>query len=248
MTGLVRKAALLSVGGLLLAASAMATVPSPANSVVPCAISLIGNNSLGTIADPKGDFQVIVRDVTNTPLSGVVVAVDFSGCCNDIRVGTTQLGAGVTVNAVTKQAFATTDVTGTATFRIEGGASSLPTGPRPGLATPTPGAVGCAKVYAGATLLTDGISLVQPAVSVYDLNGALVGGAGVGGGDLSLYLDDFFSNGAPYLQYRQRSDFDRRAISGICTNGIGGGDLSKWLGVFLPNGSVKNSAAFATCP
>jgi hypothetical protein len=249
MTGLVRKAALLSVGGLLLAASAMASIPSPANCTVPCGIALVGNNSLGTVADPAGQFSVVIRDVGNAPLAGVVVTVDLSGCCNDIKLGTTQLGAGVSVNVATKQVSVTTDVTGTAVFRVQGGASSVPTGPRPGLATPTAGAIGCAKIYANATLITDGISKPVVSVAAYDLNGALTGGSGVGGPDLSLYLDDFFSGGAPYLQYRQRADYDRPVV--CLSNGanvVAGPDLSKWLSVFLPAASVKNAAAFTACP
>jgi len=231
MTGLVRKATLMAACGLLVSAAAMASVPSPCNSTIPCGISIVGNT--GGAADVKGQFSVSIRDLANNPVANASVVVDFSACCNDIRLSTTQLAPGVTLDVPTKTVRAIADAGGIATFIVMGGASELG-------ATP---ATGCAKIYADGVLITDGVCK-PPSVQVaaYDLNGALLGGAGVGPADLSRWLADFFSTPTPY---RARSDYD---YSVLCTQDTGPADLSKWLALFFGSGSTANGPAFVACP
>lgn len=83
MTGLVRKAFTVAAGLTLVASVATANVPDPLRSSVEAAI--VGNDtgraigavgSFGTDAVPG--FEVTVRDVNNTGLSGKNVVLDFS--------------------------------------------------------------------------------------------------------------------------------------------------------------------------
>jgi hypothetical protein len=74
---------------------------------------------------------------------------------------------------------------------------------------------------------------------VYDLDGAVGGGAGVGPSDLSLWLFDSFS-----IPYEARSDYDYNVL---CVQDIGPADLSKWLAVSFSNSS-SNGPAFIACP
>src|SRR5215475_10671403 len=85
MTGLVRKATLLCVGGILVAGAAMAGVPSGANSQKPCILLMdFGNstNGVGVNAGVCGQpaLKVIVRDGNNMVVAGATVVLDFSTC------------------------------------------------------------------------------------------------------------------------------------------------------------------------
>src|SRR6185503_18865502 len=75
MTGLVRKATLLSIGGVLLAGAAFAGIPAAANSQAPCIILMDFPNSTNNVgANPGvcnvGTLKVIVRDALNNPVAG----------------------------------------------------------------------------------------------------------------------------------------------------------------------------------
>ncbi len=228
MTGLVRKAALMAALGLLVSAAAMASVPSPCNSTLPCGIQVIGSSA--GAADPNGAFSITVRDLANNPVANSSVVLDFSACCNDVRLSSTQLDPGLTLVGKTVRAIA--NGSGVASFKVMGAATP---------SDPTP-AAGCVKVYADGVLLTEGSC--QPSAlqcAVYDLNGA-GGGPGVGAADLSRWLADFFSSPAPY---RARSDYDYAVL---CSKAIGAADLSKWLALFFAAGSTGNGPAFVACP
>jgi hypothetical protein len=241
MTGLVRKATLLTVCGVLVASAVLASVPSPCNSRFPCAFSVVG--SAGANADVLGNFNITIKDIAGAVVQNSSVVVDFSGCCNDIRVSTTQLGPGMTVDIPTKTVRGITGVTGVVTFRIQGGATTI-------AATPDNG---CVKIYADGVLLNDPVlgtcaavpgnpnpnALVE--VSVYDENGALGGGAGVGPADLGVWLTDKFA--AP--PHRDRSDFDH---STLCVDNVGPADLAKWLTLKFAGGSGSNGPGFTACP
>jgi hypothetical protein len=242
MTGLVRKATLLSVCGLLVASAALASVPSPCNSRFPCAIS-VGGSAAGT-ADlhPYVTFTILVKDLSGAVVKNSSVVVDFSACCNDIRVSTTQLGPGMSVDPPTKTVRGITDVTGNVTFHIQGGATNI---------TATPDG-GCVKIFADGVLLNDPVGTcagysINPnpnapvEVSTYDLNGALGGGAGVGPADLGIWLTDFFA--AP--PFRDRSDYDHAVL---CVNNVGPADEGRWLTIFFNSGSTGNGPAFTACP
>src|SRR5437016_7499658 len=99
MTGLVRKASLLTAAGLLIASAAMAGVPSPGNSTFPACITLVGNTAL--VPDPVGQFTVVVRDLGNNPLNNASVVIDLSAC-HDLLICNDQLDAGATVVCTAK--------------------------------------------------------------------------------------------------------------------------------------------------
>lgn len=187
MTGLVRKAAALAACGALFgAAVAFAGVPSPGNSTIPARINLVGH-SIGT-GQPDGaqaasSVTVTVRDLGNNPIANSSVVFDFSGCVSDTRIGDTQPYAGLTANCGTHGISGLTDVTGVATFVVEGG----------GIAGAPKHAFGAGKIYA------DGVLLGSVNVGLYDLNGL----TGVDGLDLSLFGADLFSAGQ-----EDRADYD----------------------------------------
>jgi hypothetical protein len=255
MTGLVRKATLLSACGLLAAASAFAAVPSPSSCTVPCAVVVVGHNAANTLADPYGTFVVVVKDATNSPLNNVAVKVDFSGCCTDIKLANTQLGTGVVHAANAAFVTGTTDVTGTVTFVVEGAASQ-----GGGPSTGALGTSGCATITAtpsggSAVLLTNGVDHPTVIVSTPDENGA-AGTPGVESTDLSVYIADKNAYTTSTANYRQRSDFDFHLPAFNCSavfNSSAGfgdnlGDLGEWVKVKNAAGSLHNGPFPVTCP
>lgn len=217
MTGMVRKATLLACGGLLAAASAMAAVPSPAQSTVPCGINLVG--STGGVADSRGEFTIVVRDLANNPIAGSSVVIDFNACDLDIRVCSVQPVAGVVADCSNPvgEISGVTDGAGSLVMRIVGGARNVASG--------TPGeGFKCATVYA------DGVNLGNVNVGAFDENG----GGGVNPADISLWLPDSFAFPTTYVG---RSDFN-------CSNTINPSDLSSLLGVSLGGGSAASCGAY----
>ena len=190
MTGLVRKAMLLTAAGCLIASAAMAGVPSPGNSTSPPCISLVG--SLAGTPDLVGQFTVTVRDLANNPLNGASVVVDFSAA-SDIRICSNQLDAGALVNCAAKTTRKFTNLAGQVTFIVLGGSTGS------GNATTL---LGGARIYANGTLIA------SPTASVFDLDGS----NGVGINDLSVWLTDFGTIGNPAFG---RSDFDCSGTVGI---------------------------------
>ena len=183
MTGLVRKATLLSAAGMLLIASAaMASVPSAANSTAPACISLVG--SLAGVPDAAaGQFTVIVRDLANNPLSGSSVVIDFSGCL-DLAICQDQLDANALVNCGAKTTRKFTDALGSVTFTVLGGSN---------------GGGNASTLLNGAKIFANGTLIKTPTASAFDLDNA----GGVGANDLSAWLGDFGSG-----QNYGRSDYD----------------------------------------
>ena len=190
MTGLVRKAMLLTAAGCLIASAAMAGVPSPGNSTSPPCISLVG--SLAGTPDLVGQFTVTVRDLANNPLNGASVVVDFSAA-SDIRICSNQLDAGALVNCAAKTTRKFTNLAGQVTFIVLGGSNGS------GNATTL---LGGARIYANGTLIA------SPTASVFDLDGS----NGVGINDLSVWLTDFGTTGNPAFG---RSDYDCSGTVGI---------------------------------
>ena len=186
MTGLVRKATLLTAAGLLAASAAMAGVPSAANSTVPACISLVG--SAAGVPDVLGTFSITVRDLANNPLSGASVVIDLSNC-TELAICEDQLDANALVTCGAKTTRKFTDGLGQVTFIVLGGGN--------GLAAST--LLGGGRVFANGTLIG------SPTVAAYNLDGQL----NVGGSDLALFLGDFASG-----QNYGRSDFDCSANIG----------------------------------
>ena len=181
MTGLVRKATLLTAAGLLAASAAMAGVPSPANSTTPLCISLVG--SLAGAPDAAGSFNIVVRDLANNPLNGASVVIDLSGC-GDLSICDDQLDANALVNCGAKTTRKFTNALGQVSFIVLGGSNGG------GNATSL---LGAGRIYANGT------QIQAPTVSAFDLDGA----GGVGANDLSAWLTDFGS-GSNF----GRSDYD----------------------------------------
>jgi len=171
--------ALFSVLGL--APPAHAKVPSPANCTLPRVLLLVGRDQDG-VEDPIGEFRVVLRFLSNDPLPGDYLTLDFTSC-TDARLSTDQsptASADCPDRVVTSTE--ASDATGAVSMRVVGHADRG--------AVP---AVGQAlKVFA------DGVLIGNIRLAILDLDGG-----GLGPSDLSAWLADFFSANPP-----ARSDFD----------------------------------------
>lgn len=235
MTGLVRKATLFAVCGLLAAGVAMANVPDPSNSECPVDgwIYVVGHN--GTEGDAAGEFCVTVRDYNNLPIENASVVVDFSAC--DLQLCLDQLDDATTgppgeafTDCVSQTVRKLTDAQGMACFRILGKSRAAL-----GCDSPPGQLPGCVKIYA------DGVFLCALNAPTFDLIND-VDGTGLSAGDLSAWLTAFFCGTSPI-----RADY-------ICDGSVGAQDLSRWLSVFFGGGSAlncpppKNSQTGPKCP
>ena len=212
MTGLVRKATLLTAAGLLVASAAMAGVPSEGNSTKPAFFTIGGSTDSFTAGtpDPSGLFIVIVRDLANNPLNGASVVIDFSNC-DDVSICEDQFDVDALVNCAAKTVRKFTDITGSVQFNLIGGSNGA------GLASTLQNG---GRIYANGTLIG------SPTVAVYDLDGA----SGVGANDLSAWFTDFGTGNA-----YGRSDYDG-------SGGVGANDLSLWFTVFGSGASSSSCA------
>jgi hypothetical protein len=210
MKGLVRKAMLLAVCGLLTAGAAMAHVPDPANSECPSScIKVVGHD--GTVGDPAGEYCVTIRDFNNVPIENSSVVIDFSNC--DIQLCVDQKDPDVIVDCVSQTVRKLTDVNGVACFRVLGKR-------RPGLdCTPKPSP--CTEVFA------DGVFICGLFSPSFDLINEF--GAGISGNDLSEFLHLFLDCGV-YLT----------VIDYNCNATLDGDDLSQFLAAFFNGGSALN--------
>jgi len=218
MTGLVRKATLLAVCGLLaVAATAQAGVPSAANCLKPSFIQVVG--LAGTTPDARGTFTITVRDIGNFPVVNSYVTLDFSAC-TDMRLCNT----GATVDCPTMVVAGTTDAAGQVTFTVIGG--GINTG-----AVAGPGA-GC------VTIKADYITIGTATAVVFDENGALGGSNnGVTAADFVPLLKDWGAGA-----YYGRSDFN---MSGGVI--ITAADFVPWLRCW-GDGSSLNGCTTTYCP
>ena len=202
MTGLVRKASLLAVLGLLAASVAVAGIPDPTQSTIPLYIDLVGCKT--AVPDPYGLFTVTVNDAAGNPVEGCEVAVVFN---TDLKIYSAI--PGLTVDCAARKAVAISDASGVATFVITG-------------ATINTNGVAAGSGANGATIYACEIALGQATVCVFDESGA-VGTLGVGAADLAGWLGDFGKTGT--IGYKGRSDFNHNGS-------IGAADLSLWLSRF----------------
>ena len=219
MTGLIRKATLLAVCGLLTAGVAMAGLPGANSECQGTCIYVVGHN--GTVGDVAGEFCVTVRDLGNFPIENSTVVIDFSNC--DLQLCINQLDPSAIVDCVSQTVRKLTDVTGKACFRIIG--KSRPElgcgeqNPSP----PPSNNFACVRIFADAV----------PVCSIYAPTFDLVNdadGSGLGAGDLAAWLTIFFCPEAPNPR---RGDY-------VCDGVLGAGDLSRWLTIFFAGGSLLN--------
>lgn len=217
MTGLVRKATLIGVCGLLAAATAFANAPSPGNSDTPAWIPVVGTNN--GVPHAGQSITITVRDFTNNPIAAQAVEIDYSGC-SDIRVCTAVVAGGGTpsCSVANGKVTATTNAAGQVSLTVLG-ASNNSGGGAAGAGTP------CVVVRAGTTVLNTRSSYV------FDQNGTIGGQNGVTGTDLGISQADFL-----IAVYKNRTDYD---LSGTLT----GTDLAVHQAAFLGNGSASGCAS-----
>ena len=129
-------------------------IVSPSNSTAPSHINLVGMK-LG-VADPLGQFTVIVRDLANNPMPGLTVELDVTDQ-PDLLLSTIQPFPGVTAISCFK-ASVVTDGLGSATFRVVGNASGR-------FAFPN-------EIGAGTAIRAGGVRLANPTVGAYDQDGS----------------------------------------------------------------------------
>jgi hypothetical protein len=210
MTGLVRRATLITAAGLLAATAAMAGVPSATTSSQPSpsVIKLVGH---GSPPDPAGNVLYTIRDASNNPVPGSVVILNFAGC-GDSRICQSDVLAGLTVNCSAKTVTGVTNASGQITVAVVG----TGTGVGPAVFVPTR----CVTVTA------DGVPLSNLNCAVADLNGV----NGVNGIDLGLFGSDL----GPPSSNRARSDYDANGV----LNGIDLGLFGAVLGP--PTGSISS--------
>lgn len=213
MTGLVRKATILCIGGLLIAGAAMAGIPSAANSTIPTCITLADVPSFASCN------AMVIRDANNNPVAGSSVTVDFSTCVvGDVKIcdsqhdqATVLAGAGTqpaTAVCGSKTVTMSADALGQLCILLNGG-TNLAFGHAPAAGNRPV----CASIYADSKLM----GTVVVTVASFDLNAS----ASVTSGDLSQWLLNYFGP-AGGGTYRSKGDYN-------CTGSITSGDLSQWL-------------------
>jgi hypothetical protein len=186
--------------------------PPVVNGTFPSCVGLVASDG-SPAAREFGEFHVFVRDLANNPMPGVAIRVDFS-FIPELRIASDQHDPDAIVDCAGKSVTKISDVNGGAVFCIIG--SSIPGEPATTL-------LGGARIYA------DGFLAANPTANTFDLNGT----AGLGAGDLAVFLDDFASGLS-----LGRSDFN-------CSGIVSAADLSVWLSA-LASGSQLVSAV--GCP
>jgi hypothetical protein len=248
MTGLVRKATLFAVCGLLAANAAMASTPSAANSICPGNINWIGykpggpgpnavkgNGTLGggyIIDGVNAPFTITVNDLNNLPVNNSFVVIDFS-LCDGLQLCSDQDQAGI-VAVCDNQVRGFTGPGGTLTLSIGGHANNTGSGNPSGDSSPYSGlnGAGCASISADGVPLAANIQ-----VATFDQNGG-----GVFPSDQSCYLGDYFRvNNGDDGQSPDRSDYD---ASGTLLPS----DQAIYLAVYFSLESLDNCGAPGTVP
>jgi hypothetical protein len=226
MTGVVRKATLLAVLGIVVASSAMAGIPSLAHSTVPAFFDVYACKN--SIPDPlnavnlKYGFlnKVTILDVGGFPVVNCPVSLTF---CADVKLYDAVPGHAeqlMSCDIVTGKSTITviTDAFGVAQFYLIGASLNVAAG------NPAGTGAGCVTITAG------GVPFGTATATAFDQNG-IAGVRGVDPGDVSCWLSDFGKQGLPGYGYKGRSDYSH-------VNGVDPGDVSIWLYVFgLTNSS-----------
>jgi len=184
---LVRRATLICAIGLLVAGAAMAGVPSAGTSTQPTGsvIKIVGH---GSPPDPSGIITYTIRDASNNPVPGSVVILNFSAC-GDVRVCSSDVGTGMTINCGAHTVTGVTNASGQVSIVVAGASS---TGP--------PSLTKCVAVTADGVVLNN----LNGATADYD------GLNGVGLGDVAACYGDVIAG-----TNRKRSDFNGDGTVGL---------------------------------
>jgi len=214
MTGMIRKALLIAAGIAVVASVASAGVPDPAFSTIGQVA--VGTNR-GVLTDEPSDvngpgFNVTVRDVTNAPLNGVLVTLNYG--TSGMKLYTPQ-DAGTTLGVSGCTISRTTDIAGKVVFgprttkftnvpNVEVSANGVVLGNVRARSTDIDGST--APPNGLSTSLTDlGIFsvayLLNPSTIQTDYNNTLDAGGQTGLGDLSIFSAEYLlapTNGATH--------------------------------------------------
>jgi hypothetical protein len=248
MTGLVRKATLLTLCGLIVAGAAMAGVPSAATSTIPSGgikLGVFGQNpgpgmridALGQ-PDVSFEFTVTVRDLASNVVPNVLVSVDFSAC-HHLSIAQDQAQPGTTVDCTGHIVSVMTNGVGVAAFRIVGG-GSVPTEVPPAT-NPT---IGCGVIKVGTTVLGN-VRVATPDQDHFS------GPGGITAGDLAVEIDIIKYCLAPFPgpYYLERGDINRDgAVTAVDLNA----EIDAIAYMFNPahaanNGKTCNDAPHTCC-
>jgi hypothetical protein len=196
---MVRKALLIAAGFAVVASVASAGVPDPRFSTIDAVV--VGNTSGTAVGGAPAGFDVTVRDVSNAPLAGVTVTLNFSTAA--MKVFSTQ-NAGTTVNCPAKSISRVTNGAGAVNFAsrvakfnnantVEVAANGVVLGNVKGRSTDIDGTDG--KTGLGDFVLFSGNFLSVPAAQEtdFDLNG------NTGLGDFVVFSSEFLTG--PTLTY-----------------------------------------------
>jgi hypothetical protein len=216
--------AMLALGILpALALPARADLPSPANTIVPPGIALVGTSA--GVVDPNGRTIIVVRDAANEPLANATVSLEFAGCAadpaRDLFLATSQPFPGVQYDCATNRALAVTDANGRVEFRLVGAAHAVRG--ITGITQP------CVVVRVDGVVVNNGNPI---RLSAFDQDG----GGGVTAADVSLFMDRLFRSPAGYST---RADFNG---DGLCNSA----DLALILTVLIQ--ATSTTSAPALCP
>jgi hypothetical protein len=234
MNGVIRKATLLVVLGLVAAVSvATAGIPSPGNCTLPAYIDLASCDGAGVV-NPTLAFTVTVRDLGNFPIANQVVSISF-----DDQVGLYTAFPGLAAPGCVE---ATTNISGVASFAAIPGAGKNSTG---GVAFTGEQS---AKIYAGTC---GGVRSFLGAahVTAFDENGVLfpvaLGGLTITAADLSAWGADYKFEKIPSplgrpLMYRSNFNHSAPVVVGTHQEFLTSADLSLW-------GVVKKGVYIASC-
>lgn len=167
MTRVVRNAALLCVGGVLVASAVFASAPCPQCSTIGTTLDVEGtvraahgslpdncNDASSGFANHCGDITVTVRDALNAPINGCTVILDFAAC-SDRQLSCTQNPGGVIPGQTYQnpsRVFNTTNAAGQVTFKVQGASNSN-------------------TVANGSPYVSPGVFLGTACVAVYGNNG-----------------------------------------------------------------------------
>jgi hypothetical protein len=237
MTGLVRKATLLGVCGLLAASVALANVPDPSKSTVPAYIFVTGKVNGGANPDPVGLGTITVRDFANNPIVGALVTLDFTACC-DINL----CDAGVGHNCAARTVSGLTNGAGQFSFNVLGAAKD------PGNLVPPNGYGGCGSngVVVRANAGTGDVVLNPTTAVLLDQNGAAGQSNGTTVSDVSNVLNVFGAFGLGF-PYKGRADINADGNITISDVGAMLGHVGR-LGLIAGVGCTGAFCAKPACP